>query len=121
MRAEPSWRGVWAKRLALRAAAACLSEEGRRGEEASLRDAHMLARPGDDPGPAGRVLRAWRRLVERPIRLDPEHLSPAGEAVALPAPPAALVRLSEALEVGSAGDRPAVRAAAEAAVATAEL
>jgi uncharacterized protein DUF1403 len=42
VRAEPPWRGVWAQRLALRAAAACLSREGRRGEEASLRDAHAL-------------------------------------------------------------------------------
>ena len=81
VRAEPPWRGVWAQRLALRAAAACLSREGRRGEEAALRDAHALARPGDDPGPAGQVLRAWRRLVERPIRFDPEHLCRRGRGV----------------------------------------
>jgi len=121
VRAEPPWRGVWAQRLALRAAAACLSREGRRGEEAALRDAHALARPGDDPGPAGQVLRAWRRLVERPIRFDPEHLSAASEAFTLPTPRAALVRLHEALETGFSSDRPVVTAAAEAALATAEL
>ena len=32
-----------------------------------MRDALHLARPGDDPGPAGRVLRQWSRAVARPI------------------------------------------------------
>jgi len=30
-----------------------------------LRDARYLRRAGDDPGPAGRLLQAWRRLAER--------------------------------------------------------
>jgi Protein of unknown function (DUF1403) len=50
---------VWRRRLALKAAAAS-ARIARRGEdEATLRDAFLL-RQGDDPGPAGRMLVAWR-------------------------------------------------------------
>ena len=42
----------------------------RRGEdEAMLRDAFFLRRGGDDPGPAGRMLVAWRGL-DRSAPLD---------------------------------------------------
>ncbi len=53
--------GGWRQRLALKAAAASL--EGRAGDEASLRDAFALTKPGGDPGPAGRVYAAWRALA----------------------------------------------------------
>lgn len=53
------------KRLALKNAAAIVRLEGRKEDEAELRDAWMLRRPGDDPGPAGRTLDLWRRLAER--------------------------------------------------------
>jgi hypothetical protein len=33
-----------------------------REDEPALRDAHHLTRPGDDPGPAGRLHRSWRGL-----------------------------------------------------------
>jgi Protein of unknown function (DUF1403)/Segregation and condensation complex subunit ScpB len=49
-------------RLALKAAAAS-ARIARRGEdEATLRDAFFLRHGGDDPGPAGRMLVAWRGL-----------------------------------------------------------
>jgi hypothetical protein len=38
---------------------------GRTEDEAALRDAWYLRRAGDDPGPAGRLLQAWRGLAER--------------------------------------------------------
>ena len=41
-----------------------------RADEAALRDARHLTRPGDDPGPAGRLYRAWRNLAARPARLE---------------------------------------------------
>ncbi len=55
---------LWRKRLALSAAAAVSSLEGRREAEAQLRDAFAMRKPGDDPGPAGRMLIGWRALGE---------------------------------------------------------
>jgi hypothetical protein len=59
----PPWAGVWRQRLALAAAAASVRRAGRSEDEAALRDALHLSRPGADPGPAGRRLRAWRALT----------------------------------------------------------
>lgn len=55
---------LWRKRLALSAAAAVCQLEGRREDEAQLRDAFGLRKPDDDPGPAGRMLIGWRALGE---------------------------------------------------------
>ena len=55
---------LWRKRLALSAAVAICQLEGRREGEAQLRDAFALRKPGDDPGPAGRMLIGWRSLGE---------------------------------------------------------
>lgn len=55
---------LWRKRLALSAAATVFQLEGRREGEAQLRDALSLCKPGDDPGPAGRMLIGWRALGE---------------------------------------------------------
>lgn len=56
-------------RLALRAAVACAGFAGRREDEADLRDAVCLLRPGDQPGPAGEICQQWHRAVERPISI----------------------------------------------------
>jgi len=53
---------LWRQRLALRAAAALAGLSGRTEDEATLRDHWYLRRAGDDPGPAGRLLKAWRVL-----------------------------------------------------------
>ena len=63
VRAGPAWCGVWRNRLALGAAAASVARAGRGEDEAALRDAFHLTRPGADPGPAGRRLLAWRALT----------------------------------------------------------
>ena len=55
---------LWRKRLALSAAVAISQLERRREGEADLRDTIALRRPGDDPGPAGRMLMGWRALSE---------------------------------------------------------
>ncbi|WP_112313439.1 DUF1403 family protein [Pseudogemmobacter bohemicus] len=55
---------LWRKRLALSSAAAISRLEGHREGEAQLRDAFALRKPGDDPGPAGRMLIGWRALGE---------------------------------------------------------
>jgi len=64
-RAEHPLASLWRQRLALSCAAALAGQGGRTEDEAALRDAWYLRRDGDDPGPAGRILSAWRRLGER--------------------------------------------------------
>src|SRR5271166_651180 len=67
VRQTPPWAGVWRRRLALKAAAASVARGGRAEDEARLRDAFHLTRPGADPGPAGRRLIAWRELSARSV------------------------------------------------------
>jgi hypothetical protein len=67
VRAESEWNGAWRHRLALKAASACMTLLGRAEDEAALRDAWLLRQPGDEPGPAGNVLAAWRRLAGRSL------------------------------------------------------
>lgn len=70
--AAPVWAGVWRQRLALKSAAAATRLLGRTEEESALRDAQLFRGAGDDPGPAGKVLLAWRRLANRSTGLDEE-------------------------------------------------
>ena len=62
MRADVRFAGAWRRRLALKAAAASVRITRRVEDEAMLRDALLLRHGGDDPGPAGRLLVAWRGL-----------------------------------------------------------
>lgn len=73
VRSQPAWSGVWRQRLALKSAAAATRLLGRTEEESVLRDAHLFRAVGDDPGPAGKVLLAWRRLGSRSTTLDEEE------------------------------------------------
>ncbi|TSE11933.1 DUF1403 family protein [Mesorhizobium intechi] len=66
VRRQERWAGAWRQRLALSAAAATAKQAGRVEDEAALRDAVLLTRPGDNVGPAGLFLLAWRRLASRP-------------------------------------------------------
>jgi hypothetical protein len=79
VRGEPVWSGVWRQRLALKAAAAAARLLGRKEEAGALRDAHFFRAPGDDPGPAGNLLLAWRRLAGRSTSLDEEAVRPVAE------------------------------------------
>lgn len=54
---------LWRQRLALTSAAAIVRLQGRSEDAAALRDHFCLTRPGDDPGPAGSLLLAWRALA----------------------------------------------------------
>lgn len=56
---------LWRQRLSLTCAAALANLGGRTEDEAILRDHWYLRRADDDPGPAGRLLQAWRWLGER--------------------------------------------------------
>lgn len=83
VRCDAPWAGVWRQRLALKSAAAAVQLLGRPEDESALRDALLFRTPGDDPGPAGRVLWAWRRLAGRTTRLDAEIIRGAADDLEL--------------------------------------
>lgn len=65
VRMEPAWAGCWRSRQALKCAAAAVRLMGRNEDENALRDAVLLTAAGDDPGPAGKVFLAYKRLAAR--------------------------------------------------------
>ena len=65
VRAAPVWAGCWRARQALKCAAVTARLMGRNEDEAALRDALLLTAAGDDPGPAGRVLLAYKKVSTR--------------------------------------------------------
>ncbi|MHA6730693.1 DUF1403 family protein [Devosia sp. A369] len=79
VRQEPVWAGVWRQRLALKSAAAAVHLTGRREDESALRDSHYLRGTGDDPGPSGHLLLAWRKLASRTTSCDAEVVRPVAE------------------------------------------
>ena len=60
-------------RLALRAAEACVTRQGRPERASELRDAVAFLQPGDSPGPAGEVYLLWQQAVKRPISVKVLH------------------------------------------------
>lgn len=60
---------LWRQRPALANAVVLMQLLGRTEDEAALRDAVKLSRPGDDPGPAEQILLAWQPLGERQTQL----------------------------------------------------
>lgn len=79
VRSAPDWAGAWRHRLALKSASAAIRLLGRREEEGALRDAHFFRTAADDPGPAGQVLLAWRRLASRSTGLEEAAVRPVAE------------------------------------------
>ncbi len=61
------------QRLALRAAEASMTHQGRPERASELRDAVAFLQPGDNPGPAGQVYLSWRRAIERPVSVIALH------------------------------------------------
>jgi hypothetical protein len=75
VRGAPVWGGAWRQRLALGAAASAARLLGRKEEEAALRDGWCFRQSGDDLGPAGSVLAAWRRLASHLSSVDADGLA----------------------------------------------
>lgn len=75
VRIDPAWAGAWRHRLALKCAATAVSMVGRTEDEAALRDAWYLRPVGGDPGPAGRIFEAWKRLANRSPGIDIAYLT----------------------------------------------
>ncbi|WP_029349416.1 DUF1403 family protein [Bosea sp. 117] len=111
VRSNPPWAGAWRARLALSCAAAAVRQSGRAEDEAALRDAWML-RPADgDPGPAGRLLAAWRRLAERSPGVDATVLQSTGALLGI-SRGEGLASLPEEIDRQLSGGRPAPLVAA---------
>lgn len=83
VRAEPYWAGAWRQRLALKCAVSAVKLSGRQEGEAELRDAWCLRKPGDDPGPAGNIYAAWKRLPARAPMLSTRVLEEVAEQLAI--------------------------------------
>ncbi len=87
-KADPPWAGVWRRRLALKSAAAVAQNLlNRREDEAALRDAIALARPGQDLGPAGRVYAAFRVLAGPGDPFRPKRLTAVAADLQAPLDP----------------------------------
>jgi hypothetical protein len=110
-RENPAWAGVWRQRLGLSAAAANVRRAGRTEDEAALRDAFHLSRPGGDPGPAGKFLLASRELGQRPTRQWRSSFDAAAGVLGV-AHDEVLEEALEAAEACAASARPAPFAAA---------
>lgn len=100
IRADPPWLGALHMRQALAAAEASARLLRLREDAPALRDAHHLTRTGDDPGPAGRLHRAWLELARRPARSDAERLDRLAQNLGLSLPAGSLDRIA----VAEAGD-----------------
>ncbi|MEM7778658.1 MAG: DUF1403 family protein [Pseudomonadota bacterium] len=61
------------EQLALRAAEACVTHQGRPERAAELRDAVAFLQPGDEAGPAGEIYLSWWRAVQRPVSINALH------------------------------------------------
>lgn len=83
VRAEPVWLGCWRSRQALACAAAAVRLMGRNEEEAALRDAVLLTAAGDDSGPAGKVLLAFKRISSRKAAFSSKAIAELADLLGL--------------------------------------
>ncbi|TPK72392.1 DUF1403 family protein [Mesorhizobium sp. B2-3-14] len=111
-RAQPAWAGAWRQRLALNCAAASMRLAGRAEDEAALRDAWYLRSAGADPGPAGAIFAAWRRLSVQPPVADSDRLEKIVDQLGLHWDGASLADLCTAIGEAARSPRPAPFAAA---------
>ena len=113
VRSQPAWAGCWRSRQALKCAAAAIRLLGRTEDEHALRDAVLLTASGDDPGPAGKVVLAFKRLSARKAGFSSKHVGELADLLGLawdePLTAAAATAADDALQ----SSRPAPFAAAE--------
>src|SRR5208337_503797 len=117
-KSDPSWAGVWRRRLALKSAVAVAQNLLKRHEdEAAQRDAVALAKPGQELGPAGRVYSAFRTLSGPGDLFRPKRLAAVAADLQSPLDPGNAADLAAALGEAVARGRPAPVVAAAAAAA----
>ncbi len=118
----PPWAGVWRRRLALKSAAAVAANLlNRREDEAALRDAIALGKPGQELGPAGRVYAAFRVLAGPGDPFRPKRLAAVAADLQSPLDPGNTADLAAALGEAVTRGRPARVVAAAAAAAVVAL
>lgn len=83
VRSDPVWAGCWRLRQALKCAAAAVRLAGRNEDEKALRDAVALTAAGDDPGPAGKVFLAFKRLSARKPAVSTKAVAEFAELLGL--------------------------------------
>tara|TARA_R110000787_G_scaffold68280_6_gene152813 strand:+ start:189 stop:1142 length:954 start_codon:yes stop_codon:yes gene_type:complete len=82
VRSDPVWAGCWRSRQALKCAAA-VRLMGRAEDEQALRDAVLLTAAGDDPGPAGKVVLAFKKVSTRKPGFSSKHVAELAGLLAL--------------------------------------
>ena len=83
VRAAPVWAGAWRCRLGLKCAVSAVRLVGRNEEEKSLRDAALLTAQGGDPGPAGSIYFAYRKLAARSATINSKTLRDLADLLGL--------------------------------------
>ncbi|MGO7028688.1 DUF1403 family protein [Rhizobium johnstonii] len=115
---------LWRQRLALISSEAVVRLQGRTEDAAALRDHLYLTRPGDDPGPAGRLLQAWRALGRGsslgPASLNAEWPVIFADLLSVTIDEPALQAINSAL-TASVGTRNPIEAASAAAAVSLKL
>jgi hypothetical protein len=84
LKSSPPCSGIFAMRQALAASRATAARLRYRADETALRDAHHLTRGADDPGPAGRLYRHWRRLASTPTHSGGKVIAEAAIDLGIP-------------------------------------
>ena len=117
-KSEPPWAGAWRARLALKSAAAVAQNLlNRREDEAALRDAVALAKPGQDLGPSGKVYAAFRTLCGPGDPFRPKRLAAVAADLQAPLDLDRAGELAATLKDAAGRGRPAPLVAAAAAEA----
>ncbi|MDP2733325.1 MAG: DUF1403 family protein [Hoeflea sp.] len=83
VRSNPAWAGCWRARQALKCATTAVRLMGRNEDEHALRDALLLTAAGDDSGPAGKVVLAYKRFSARKPGFSPKHVGELAELLGL--------------------------------------
>ena len=83
VRSTPIWAGCWRARQALKCAAVAVRLIGRNEDEAALRDPLLLTAAGGDPGPAGKVFLATKRLSTRKPTFSSKELAELADLLGL--------------------------------------
>jgi len=83
VRSDPVWAGCWRSRQALKCASVAVRMMGRNEDQAGLRDALLLTAPGDDPGPAGKLFLAFKRISARKPGFSSKHVGELADLLGL--------------------------------------
>lgn len=103
---------LWRQRMALSCAEAVVKLQGRTEDAATLRDHLYLTRAGDDPGPAGRTLQAWRVLGSQTASRPAYWQDALPELLQLSSDEATYAAIEQAIMLASGHGNPTVTAAA---------